>query len=93
MACGVSIIGSDSGAIPEVIGKAGKIFPERDCYALATAIRTLYENPQLCRDLGKKGMKRAKEHFSCEAFAQKLVRLYIHTLAPNLLPAGDNRCS
>ena len=93
MACGVSIIGSDSGAIPEIVGEAGEIFPERDCYALAATVRTLHENPQMCLDLGKKGMKRAKEHFSCEAFAEKLVHLYIHTLAPNLLPAGDNGCS
>ena len=27
MACGVPVVGSDSGAIPEVIGEAGLLFP------------------------------------------------------------------
>ena len=30
MASGVPVIGSDSGAIPDVIGQAGLIFPEGD---------------------------------------------------------------
>jgi len=86
MACGLSVIGSDSGAIPEIIGHAGRIFPERDCYALATAIRAFYEDPEMCRNLGRRGIKRAREHFSCETFAEKLVQLYLRT-------AGLEKCA
>lgn len=81
MACGVPVIGSDSGAIPEIIQDAGKVFPEHDWNVLAGAIRSLHENSELCRHLGAKGMKRAKEHFSCEAFAGKLMQLYMNTMA------------
>ena len=35
MACGVPVVGSNSGAIPEVVGEAGLIFPEGDAAALA----------------------------------------------------------
>jgi len=41
MACGVPVIGSNSGAIPEVIGDAGSIFPEGDATALRQAIAHL----------------------------------------------------
>jgi glycosyltransferase involved in cell wall biosynthesis len=81
MACGVPIIGSNSGAIPEIIGDAGKVFPEGDHDALAAAIRNLYENPALRSQLARKGIERAREYFSCEAFAKKLVQLYLNTVA------------
>lgn len=81
MACGVPIIGSNSGAIPEIIGDAGKVFPEGDHHALAAAIRHLYENPELHSQLAAKGIERAREYFSCEAFAKKLVQLYLNTVA------------
>ena len=38
MAAGVPVVGSSSGAIPEVIGDAGLVVPERDPAALAEAI-------------------------------------------------------
>ena len=38
MAAGVAVVGSSSGAIPEVIGDAGLVVPERDPAALANAI-------------------------------------------------------
>ncbi len=38
-ACGTPVIGSDSGAIPEVVGKGGWIVPERDPPGLANALR------------------------------------------------------
>src|SRR5690606_30118342 len=37
-ACATPVIGSDSGAIPAVIGEAGLTFPEGDAAALAKAI-------------------------------------------------------
>ena len=39
MACGKVVIGSDSGAIPELIGDAGFTFPEGDVKALAELLR------------------------------------------------------
>ena len=38
MACGVPVIGSGSGTIPETIGDAGLVVPERNAPALAKAI-------------------------------------------------------
>ena len=41
MACGVPVIGSDSGEIPHVIGDAGIVVPEGDRVALCAAIARL----------------------------------------------------
>ena len=59
MACGTPVIGSDSGAIPQVIGKAGIVFPEGDRRALASALQSI---PSKAAGLRKLGLKRAKEY-------------------------------
>src|SRR5262249_12965257 len=43
MAAGVPVIGSSSGAIPEVIGEAGLLFPENDARALRVQLTTLLD--------------------------------------------------
>ena len=45
MSCGVPVVGSTSGAIPEVIGDAGLVFPERDHAALTAAFEELRADP------------------------------------------------
>jgi glycosyltransferase involved in cell wall biosynthesis len=47
MAAGVPVVGSSSGAIPEVIGDAGLVVPERDATALAQAIDRVLAEPGL----------------------------------------------
>jgi glycosyltransferase involved in cell wall biosynthesis len=80
MACGVPIIGSDSGAIPEVIGDAGLVFPEKNSDVLKKNILLLKESPQLRHHLHLKGMRRSHEKFSCHAFSDKLLNLYYNSL-------------
>ena len=78
MACGVAVLGSDSGAIPDVVGGAGLIFPERDHAALARALDELAD-PETRRRLGGAGVRRAREKFSWQAWAQNT-----HTLINQL---------
>lgn len=63
MLCATPVIGSDSGAIPEVVGEAGLIFPENQPQQLASCIRRLGENPQERDDLARAGRQRALENF------------------------------
>ena len=58
MACGVPVIGSDSGAIPEVVGPAGIIFPEGDVSALKSHLNDLYLHAEERRRLAELGMMR-----------------------------------
>ena len=55
MASGLPAIGSDSGAIPSVLGAAGLVVPEGDAAALARALRALRDGPARRAELIKKG--------------------------------------
>lgn len=76
MAAGVPVIGSDSGAIPYVIGDAGLIFSERDSVDLARSIQRYQHDPDLRARNAKRGTERAKQHFTWPAFARSAVSFY-----------------
>jgi glycosyltransferase involved in cell wall biosynthesis len=75
MACGVAVIGSDSGAIPEVVGQGGLIFPEGDVEALAQTILRMSEDEELRRSCGEQGRQHYKNHYTCEAYAASIAKL------------------
>lgn len=72
MAVGTPLLGSDSGAIPEVVGRGGLIVPERSPSAAAAAIRRLHADPELLATLGAAAMDRYLAEFSVESCASKL---------------------
>ncbi len=72
MACGTPVIGSDCGAIPEVIGDAGLIFSEGNAKDLADKIQILYRDTHLQRELSFRGRVRVEREFSAERVAKKL---------------------
>lgn len=76
MACGIPCIGSDSGAIPEVIGPAGLIFPEGNSQALAANIRQLYTTPTLHTELRKRARLRVADHYTLDKVAGQLAQIY-----------------
>jgi glycosyltransferase involved in cell wall biosynthesis len=76
MACRVPVIGSNSGAIPEVIGDAGLIFPEGDVAALANCLRQLIDFPDLRRDLAQRGYMRVITNYTQERIAQQTADFY-----------------
>ena len=64
MACGIPVIGSSCGAIPEVIGDAGLIFKEGDEKGLSKKISMLMKNKNLRQKLSKKGRNRVLKKYS-----------------------------
>ncbi len=76
MASGVPVIGSSSGAIPDVIADAGLIVPEGDALALANALCRLRDDPALRRELGRKGYARVLAHYTHEQVAAATVEVY-----------------
>lgn len=76
MATGVPVIGSDSGAIPEVIGDAGLVCPEGDAEALAEAIRRLAFTPFLAAEFARRGLARVEGHYSQRTLAARTVEFY-----------------
>jgi phosphatidyl-myo-inositol dimannoside synthase len=61
-ACGVPMIGSDSGEIPFVIGDAGRVVAEADVAGWAQAIAQLLDNPEQRDELKSRGLARASRY-------------------------------
>jgi glycosyltransferase involved in cell wall biosynthesis len=80
MACGVPVISTTGGALPEVVGSAGVLVPPADAKALAKAIGKLLDNPAQARQLGEAGLKRVRDSFTWEKAAQKTVEVYRETI-------------
>ncbi|MEO1443170.1 MAG: glycosyltransferase family 4 protein, partial [Chloroflexota bacterium] len=76
MASGVPVIGSDSGAIPDVIGEAGVVVPEGDVTALANALRALRDDTTRYNHLRTAGHARVAQHFTHRQVAADTVRVY-----------------
>ena len=75
MASGVPVVGSNSGAIPEVIGDAGLIFPEGDQDALAERLVTLALDESLRLRLRERGFLQCMKYGNAE-LARRTVFLY-----------------
>lgn len=76
MACGVPVVGSNSGEIPHVIGDAGLIVPEGDEVALADRLEHLRRDPELRADLGRRGRARALSRFTQAQVARATYAVY-----------------
>lgn len=81
MACGVPVIGSDSGELPNVIGDAGLIFPEDDVEALAAHLRSLGADAALRARLAARGRERALRQFTQQSVAEQTAAVYRAVLA------------
>lgn len=60
MACGVPVVVSDGGALPETVGDAAMIFRAADANDLATVVGECLENNDLRSSLVSKGLDRIK---------------------------------
>ena len=76
MACGLPVISTNGGALPEVVGDAGIIVPTRDADAIAKSIMHLFENPEVCAGLASKARSRILEQFSWQVAARAMVEKY-----------------
>lgn len=85
MACGVPVIGSSSGEIPNIIRKTGGglIFPEKNTKDLAEKICELLKNDGKRKELGKKGHEKVIKLYSYEVVAKKFYELYRQILSSN----------
>jgi glycosyltransferase involved in cell wall biosynthesis len=80
MACGVPVISTTGGALPEVVGDAGILVPPRDHLALARAIGDLLDHPDHASRLGRRGFERVQRHFTWRRAAEKTVAAYRETI-------------
>ena len=76
MACGVPVLGSDSGEIPHVIGDAGVIFPEGDVEMLRSQLQRLMVDGPTRNGLAAAGRQRVLARFTMAEIARQTVAAY-----------------
>jgi glycosyltransferase involved in cell wall biosynthesis len=75
MACGIPILYSRAGSLPEVIGNAGIDFEPTDVAAIAAAIGRLLADPALRDELGRRALTRARR-FNWTSTARALLQCF-----------------
>ena len=83
MACGVAVVSTDGGALPEVVGDAAVVVKTKSAEALANGIATLIENPKRRDALAKAGRERILAEFNWKTAAQKMTSLYLSVINSN----------
>jgi glycosyltransferase involved in cell wall biosynthesis len=89
MSCGVAVVATTGGALPEVIGESGRtgvlVTPD-DPEALVRAIRDLLDDPAARARLGAAGRQRVMERFTWEVTAKGTAACYDAVLTGRALP-------
>lgn len=81
MACGVPVVSSSGGALPEVVGDAGILVPPKDVDALVAAIDSLLKDPARRDELGQRALARIDEYFCWKVCAQQMTAYYHEVLS------------
>jgi glycosyltransferase involved in cell wall biosynthesis len=76
MACGLPIVTTNSGAIPEVCGDVALISRHSDINELKTNLEKLIYNVNLRQSLSIASRQRAEERFNCQKTAKKIKKIY-----------------
>ncbi|MBI3537895.1 MAG: glycosyltransferase, partial [Chloroflexi bacterium] len=76
MACGIAVIGSNCGEIPNVIGDAGIVVPENDPAALLAALEILRDARARRAELGARGRARVLKYFTHQRIAAETYAIY-----------------
>lgn len=78
MACGVPVVGSRSGSLPEVVadGVTGLLATPLDPKAFADQIELLARNPDERKRMAAAAVERVKENFSVELVVENTLKIY-----------------
>ncbi|MCP3103081.1 glycosyltransferase family 4 protein [Myxococcus sp. K15C18031901] len=79
-ACGVPVLGSDSGEVPHTLGDAGIVLPESKPEAWTEALATLLESPARCQELAERGRERAASRFAWPVVARAHLDFFTQVL-------------
>jgi colanic acid/amylovoran biosynthesis glycosyltransferase len=79
MACGLPVVSSLVGGIPELVDdkRTGLLVRPRDAAALADALQQLHGDAFLRRQLGRAGREKALREFDLKASTARLARLFL----------------
>ncbi len=97
MACGIPVVASATGGIPEVVvdgetgylvpieqvddGTGTPVDPDRYVADLAAALTRMVSDPERAKAMGEASRRRAAEHFSWVSIAERTIEVYEQVLA------------
>lgn len=81
MACGVPVVSTVGGALPEVVGDAGLQVPIRDSEAIADSVAQLFNDPQQRQQLAVAGRNRIESLFCWQRVARQMTGYYEQVLS------------
>jgi phosphatidyl-myo-inositol dimannoside synthase len=83
MSCGLPVVASDRGALPELVidGEGGVVCPAADREALAAATLRLLDDPDLRRRFGAFNRERVSHQFRWPRAARRVLEIYEEVLA------------
>jgi glycogen synthase len=78
MACETAVVASAVGGIKEVVvpEETGILVQPGDAGEISRAVNRLLKDPELSREMGKKGRARVEAHFSWEMIAERTRKMY-----------------
>lgn len=79
MACGIPLVATTGGALPEVVGKdheTALCVPPGDAEALTVALREAFDRPEMRATIGAAGRARVEEHWSWKRTADRTIDEY-----------------
>jgi glycosyltransferase involved in cell wall biosynthesis len=83
MACGLAVIGTDCGGIPEIIdsGRNGFIFPPKNSSDLAELITMLYQDRDLMKEISKNAREKVEQSFDKDIEINSIIKFYLELLS------------
>ncbi len=76
MARGIPVVGTNTGALPDVIAETGRVVAEDDVESLAATLQELHDRPDLRRELGAAARQRVLAEFVDGAIARRTLQLW-----------------
>ncbi len=85
MASGLPVIATENTGGPDIIenGKQGFIIPIRDTESLKGKISYLYENRDICREMGQLAKKKVSSGFTWDDYGDRIIKAYEGILSKN----------
>jgi glycosyltransferase involved in cell wall biosynthesis len=82
MACGLPVIGSDVGGIPDIIidGETGLLARQKEPGSLAEKITKIFSDAPLRRKLVENGYQMVEKNFSWDTISEKFIEIYQEVL-------------
>jgi glycosyltransferase involved in cell wall biosynthesis len=85
MACGIPVVATTAGGLPEIVrdGKTGRLVAPADPLALAEGMIDLLTHPELAEAMADQGRAKVRQCFSLQAMVDKNIEVYRKILDKN----------